>query len=160
MQTSPISYLTLTPPARKAAFDTIKESLVSFPATFHTSAAHASNLDNDKTILQCTAQGQPLPYSDPKTDWPTHPLPVNITTPVNIPRFALLLRHHPDPGMVRYLIDGLTNGFDIGASEVPTSSRPKNHRLALDHPEEVTKAIVEELKNGHIAGPFTSPPLV
>ena len=60
--------------------------------------------------------------------------------------------------MVQYLIEGLTNGFDIGTTNIPTMSRPENHRSVLDHPEEVTKAIAKELRNGHIAGPFRSPP--
>ena len=82
-----------------------------------------------------------------------------ITTPVNISLFKTLLHDHPDPGMVQYLVDGLTHGFDIGATQVPNMSRPKNHRSALDHPDDVSKAIKKELNNGHIAGPFTAPPL-
>ena len=60
--------------------------------------------------------------------------------------------------MVQYLLNGLTFGFDIGVTQCPIVSRPNNHRSALDHPEEVKKAISKELNNGHIAGPFISPP--
>ena len=61
--------------------------------------------------------------------------------------------------MVKYLVHGLTHGFDIGATVAPSVPHPKNHRSAVDHPEEVTKAIIKELENGHIAGPFLNPPL-
>ena len=65
--------------------------------------------------------------------------------------------------MVDYLVSGLTHGFDIGISvhNLPhtNSLHPQNHKSARDHPHDVTKAILKELKNGHIAGPFTEPPL-
>ena len=142
----------------KVVSGSIKGSDVNFPATSPTFVNYVSNSDSDRTILQRSALTLHQLFSGPPTEWPTHPLPVNITTPVNIPRFASLLSNHPDPGMVQYLIDGLTNGFDIGTIGIPNTSRPKNHRSALDHPEEVTNAIIKELKNGHIAGPFISPP--
>ena len=45
---------------------------------------------------------------------PTNPLPNGITTPVNIENFSSALRQHPEQELCKYLIDGLTNGFDIG----------------------------------------------
>ena len=89
---------------------------------------------------------------------PAHPLPVHISTPVNIPYFAYALQNHPEPELVQYLIDGLSFGFDIGTKVKPTLSRPRNHKSARVNAEGVTKAIVKELERGHIAGPFSSPP--
>jgi hypothetical protein len=110
----------------------------------------------DQVTLASTVTMQPLQLSLLE---PPQPLPVNISTPVNIPYFAHLLKHHPDQELVQYLINGLTFGFDIGTSHTPsTPSRPKNHKSARDHPNEVTAAITKELRNGHMAGPFASPP--
>ena len=64
--------------------------------------------------------------------------------------------------MVDYLVSGLTNGFDIGIDELnmPSSTPPpENHKSARDHPNDVSAAIIKELKNGHMAGPFSEPPL-
>ena len=60
--------------------------------------------------------------------------------------------------MVDYLVSGPTHGFDIGISNTPLTSCPSNHKSARDHPEEVSVAISKELRNGHMAGPFATPP--
>ena len=86
------------------------------------------------------------------------PLPVHISTPVNIPYFASVLQNHPQPELVQYLVHGLTFGFDIGTRVIPTLSRPRNHKSARVNAEGVTKAIAKELERGHMAGPFPSPP--
>ena len=120
-----------------------------------TTPTYASIVD-DQTTLVSTATAKPVQVPGLE---PAQPLPVNISTPVNIPYFAHLLKQHPNQDLVQYLVSGLTYGFDIGAKQKPsTRSRPTNHKSARDHPEEVTAAIAKELKNGHIAGPFTSPP--
>ena len=61
--------------------------------------------------------------------------------------------------MVHYIINGLTNGFDIGYST--SSLKNCNHNLisATEHEKAVTTAINKELDRGHISGPFPSPPL-
>lgn len=133
-------------------------------APTHTYVNGASKKASDETIPHTYAQTHPHPQTQPQqfsglaTEWPSNPLPVDTSTPVNIPYFETLLSNHPDPEMVQYLVNGLTFGFDIGTTQIPNTSRPKNHKSALDHPVEVKNAILKELKNGHIAGPFVSPP--
>ena len=73
------------------------------------------------------------------------PLPVHISTPVNIPYFTSVLQNHPQPELVQYLVHGLTFGFDIGTRVIPTLSRPRNHKSACVNAEGVTKAIAKEL---------------
>ena len=133
-----------------------------FPVTGPISATNATSqtiplydVRRTRTTTTTTTTTQPQHVSGLN---PAQPLPVHITTPVNIPYFTKLLQNHPDPALVNYLVDGLTYGFDIGINKMPSFSRPKNHKSARDHPKEVTNAIAKELNAGHIAGPFASPP--
>ena len=66
---------------------------------------------------------KPVPHSVLQ---PTNPLPNGITTPVNIENFAL--SQHPDQELCKYLIDGLTNGFDIGYAGPHFTTLPMNLR--------------------------------
>ena len=110
----------------------------------------------DQITLENSVHIKPVQVSNLE---PSQTLPVNISTPVNIPYFARCLTNHPDQELVQYLVNGLTAGFDIGTHLNPrASAHPTNHKSARDHPKEITAAIAKELRNGHIAGPFTSPP--
>ena len=141
-----------TSPRERPAIDSTQVSSAECPAVTRTSA----DIVTKQTILGTSVHSKPLQVSNLE---PPQPLPVNISTPVNIPYFARCLTHHPDQKLVKYFVNGLTHGFDIGTNFSPhTPSHPINHRSARDHPEEVTAAIAKELRNGHIAGPFASPP--
>ena len=149
--TPPISSMSPGPQDGTTALDSTRTTHADCPAAGLTSATSVTN----RITLRFGAQTKPqhvLGLSPPQ------PLPVNISTPVNIPYFSQLLQNHPDPALVQYLVNGLTHGFDIGISKSPALSRPQNHKSARDHPQEVTKAIAKELKSGHIAGPFATPP--
>ena len=150
---------------RTTASDSTRMTHVEYPVTTPTSATTATNLDtptlgaqshhNRTADLATTTTIKPLLVSGLS---PPQPLPVHITTPVNIPYFSELLVNHPDQKLVQYLVNGLTYGFDIGINKSPSPSRPRNHKSARDNPEGVTKAIEKELIAGHIAGPFGVPP--
>lgn len=90
---------------------------------------------------------------------PTNPLPNGITTPVNIENFSFALSEHPDQELCKYLIDGLTYGFDIGYAGPHFTTLPKNLRSATENSEAVTAAICKELSRKHTAGPYSEPPL-
>lgn len=69
------------------------------------------------------------------------------------------LKHHPDQKFVKYLCDGLKNGFDTLISALPSDNKIcKNLMSAQSQPEEVDKLIEKELFNEFIEGPFKSPP--
>ena len=59
---------------------------------------------------------------------------------------------------VQYLLEGFTNGFDIGYTGKCFPVCTKNLLSALHNPGSVSEAISKELSRGHIAGPFASPP--
>ena len=88
----------------------------------------------------------------------TNPLPISVTTPVNVNNFSSALKTHPDQELVKYLIDGLTYGFSIGFNGPHTATNPNNLRSATLHPDSVTSALQKEIERGHTSGPFTQPP--
>ena len=74
-------------------------------------------------------------------------------------RLAYELKEHPDEDFVNKLIDGLTNGFHTGISQMPDKTfECKNLLSASKYPDDVTNLIDNELQKGYIIGPFTEPP--
>ena len=118
-----------------------------------TSSTSASNVK--KTTLLSTASTAPVPLSDLKFN----PLPKGITTPVNIVNMIQCLSQHPERHMVNYIINGLTNGFEIGYANSSLKHCTHNLRSTSEHTKDVTTAINKELDRGHMPGPFTSAPL-
>ena len=88
-----------------------------------------------------------------------NPLPSN-TYPcvVNVNRFEFLLKNHPNRIHVEYILDGLRNGFDIGFLGSSIATQPKNLRSATQLQPLLAQAVEKEVKRGHTAGPFTTPP--
>ena len=43
-----------------------------------------------------------------------HPLPSSIVSPLHVDRLTFLLRDHPQPDIVSYVVSGFVHGFDIG----------------------------------------------
>ena len=78
---------------------------------------------------------------------------------MNVERLAFLLRDHPDPDIVSYVISGFSEGFDIGFTGAISDSRPRNLFSALRNAPAVSAAIAKELSRGHTSGPFCFPPL-
>ena len=109
----------------------------------------------NRDILVFAASVKPTQHSCLQ---PSNPLPLSVTTPVNINNFVHALTNHPDKTLVKYLTNGLTHGFDIGYSLPHTATRPHNLLSATQHPNEITVAICKELARGHTSGPFPVPP--
>ena len=84
-------------------------------------------------------------------------------TPLQRVKPAILkkyFKNHPDKELITYLINGFTNGFKLGLTREPKTSKKcrnsKNVRNNLD----VTQRLVDkEVGKGHILGPFTEPPI-
>ena len=87
------------------------------------------------------------------------PLPSGIVSPINVDRLAFLLRNHPRPDIVSYVVSGFSFGFDIGFCGEVSLTRPRNLLSARRHPEPVSVAIAKEVTRGHTSGPFVLPPL-
>ena len=85
-------------------------------------------------------------------------MPASIRTPIRVPALAQLLAHHPDPDLVRFLIDGFSFGFSLGVHGTISLGCTPNLRSARDNPDAVSAAIVKEITRGHTHGPFPTPP--
>ena len=87
-----------------------------------------------------------------------NPLPTRIITPINIQTLSYCLTGYPDQVIANYLIDGFTNGFDIGFRGNNSPGQYRNLLSARNNPDPVTEAIRKELVRGHTSGPFLTPP--
>ena len=85
-------------------------------------------------------------------------MPRKATTPINIEKLGEKLTHHPDQNKVRFIIEGLAQGFDIGYGGSITNTRPNNLLTACNNPRAVSEAIRKELERGHTSRPFINPP--
>jgi len=79
---------------------------------------------------------------------------LKASTPINIKVLNDELRSHPDSEFVSYLINGLTNGFDTGMQNLPTSFQCKNLKSAITDPARVSSLIEAELEKGYLIGPY------
>ena len=114
------------------------------------SEASNANADRCQTNVNTVNITFPAPTS---FHYPFKPLPSQIeNTYINIPRFAELLRGHPDGYMVEYILHGLKHGF---AGDIHRGAQ--RNRSARDNAVQVTLATNKEVNRGHTAGPFPSP---
>ena len=74
-------------------------------------------------------------------------------------KLSNLVMSHPNKSLVKYVLDGLVNGFDIGFKGIRSMTKPKNLLSAINNKEKIREAIDKELVRGHTSGPFLSPPL-
>ena len=80
----------------------------------------------------------------------------NIVTPLKVENFAKLLRDsNYDRDESQFLIEGFTNGFDIGYSGPKVrQSRANNIPLMVGTKEDLWNKIMKEVGAGRYAGPF------
>ena len=78
-----------------------------------------------------------------------------VSTPLVVPAWEAALHGHPDWAFVRYLLDGLTQGFRIGFNRAhPLRSASANMGSAYLHPEVISSYLRRELSLGRMLGPF------
>ena len=94
------------------------------------------------------------------SNWNFYPLPSVVTTPVFVDRLARCLAEFPDSEVSNFILNGFTQGFDIGFRGVfkNNNTRPRNNLSARRHPGPVGEAVRKEIERGHTAGPFRDPP--
>ena len=85
-------------------------------------------------------------------------LPNGIISFVNIKNIYSLLLDFPDRNIADYVVEGLTNGFDIGFRGIGSECRPKHLLSATQYRKRIKLAIEKELERGHTSGPFRNPP--
>lgn len=84
----------------------------------------------------------------------------SLITPLNVTRYyELLLQSEYDESKTRYLVDGFTNGFDLGYRGPKQVRREaRNLRLRVGSKTELWNKIMEEVQQGRFAGGFRNPP--
>ncbi len=82
-----------------------------------------------------------------------------IHTPLNAKEFEVLLKSHPRPSMVQFLVSGISKGFRIGYHGHASPVRAPNLQSAYNDPATIDKALASEISEGRVAGPFCEPPL-
>ena len=80
-------------------------------------------------------------------------------TPLNANIFRTELENHPDQDFVKYIISGISNGFDIGFQGPDSTYIARNMKSIKEHPDIIEKYVNEEVSAGRILGPFSFPPL-
>ena len=120
--------------------------------------------------IRCTIEFQPLlPCSQSYTTWladwasplqhiihPCSPEAANITTPLKHSRWQLYLLDHPDTALIKFFVNGITQGFQLGFNS-PLSSLTSAHRNlggALQHPDVVEEYITEEINQHRVISPL------
>ena len=93
----------------------------------------------------------------PATDPCTIPLTASIVhTPLRASAWHSMLVSHPDKNLVRFMLDGICNGFRIIFTKLPSSLRAARSNLegAWEHPDVVTDYLSTEISLYRVAGPF------
>ena len=122
------------------------------------------------STLQYGAGGQKYRYIQqllnlarctPSTAAPHPASSVAIVTPLRWRAWEAVLRRHPDSEFVRYIVDGVSQGFRVGFDYNFRSSLRscrRNMGSAYDHPDVISAYLEGERANGRIIGPVPSPP--
>ena len=79
-------------------------------------------------------------------------------TPLRPQILARFLTSHPDANFVSELINSLTNGFCIGYQGPHTHLTAPNLTSARIHPTVIDEALMKEVAENRMAGPYDSPP--
>ena len=70
------------------------------------------------------------------------------------------LRNHPDQTMVEEVVTGFEKGFDLGLTSLPPPREPcRNSRRVERNLLKTQELVDDEVRKGHILGPFDAPPL-
>ena len=81
---------------------------------------------------------------------------LNIKSPIKVNILERLLKEtNYDPDKTKYLVDGLTNGFDIGYhGKTDRRDKAANILLSIGTKTQIWNKVMKEVKAGRYAGPF------
>ena len=82
-----------------------------------------------------------------------------IRTPLRLQAWSRALRHHPDQEFVRYILQGIRQGFHIGFDRqaIQCRSAKRNMLSAEQNPSVVERYLQKEREAGRIVGPLPHP---
>ena len=135
------------------------------PALPAPTSISSTNLDAQGPTMQRTTPIHPAPDASqlPALGIPPEAVPSNLSslsppTSIDIPILTSYLHDHPDRVSVDFLLTGLSQGFKIGFQGSWVPKEHPNLISARNNPSIVSNNILKEVKLGHTAGPFPSPP--
>ena len=80
---------------------------------------------------------------------------LGVITPLVLEHWESMLASHPDRKFVRYILQGIHDGFRIGFDgSKPVGSARKNMMSAIEHPGVVSDYLKKEMERGVLLGPF------
>ena len=80
---------------------------------------------------------------------------LGIITPLVLEHWESMLASHPDRKFVRYILQGIHDGFRIGFDgSKPVGSARKNMMSAIEHPGVVSDYLKKEMERGVLLGSF------
>ena len=84
----------------------------------------------------------------------------NIETPVNVPMLhKLLIETNYNNEETKFLVDGFTNGFDLGyRGPIQIKQQSKNLKFTIGDKIELWNKVMKEVKEKRYAGPFPEIP--
>ena len=88
---------------------------------------------------------------------PPNPQLREITTPLQLQAWQVMLQGHPDKVFVQYILNGIEFGFRIGytwGSQLKAAK--KNMTSAKEHPDIVSSYLAEECKQGRVLEPLST----
>ena len=81
-------------------------------------------------------------------------------SPLNVELFEAELSRHPDKAKVNVVLQGIKEGFRLGCDKpVTLKSERKNKLSAYQHAGVIDVYLANEVRLGHVVGPFDSPPV-
>ena len=80
-----------------------------------------------------------------------------VLTPIKVDRLAFWLEGY-DVEKKSFLLEGFSNGFQVGFVGKTNNDIPKNLKSATQFPNLVSKHIDKEIEAGRVIGPFDEPP--
>ena len=148
------------PLVKSSASGSPKENLVMNPTVSSSMLASTVNTLTMESTHAPSSRHRALPTSSLSQgpEPPFNPIPVSKPCNINVDLFESLLEFHPDQNLVKYIVHGLRNGFDIGFTGPHSMSFPKNLKSADANKDAIRIAIEKEIRRGHTAGPFPTPP--
>ena len=85
-----------------------------------------------------------------------------ITTPLRLQAWTIALSQFPDKRLVPFLLNGIGNGFPIGADTFAVVLEPAHHNLpsTAEHPDVIDNYTSSEVAEQRIRGPVSHLPQI
>ena len=88
-----------------------------------------------------------------------NPVTFKPVTPIRVNRFKELLKGHPNPDLVHYVITSFRQGFTLKYQGPKVNREPRNLTLAYQFKDNLWASLMKEVNLGRMIDPFDSQPI-